>query len=451
LELLSSDTSKTAATLVSLEEAFQAVEEQTTAFQKQCQDRMVEQRRLENLADALKDNLQYYAYLEPITRRLNAPNAGNIVRSKDFADMLARLDECLQYMSEHPSQREAGAYRSKYRLLLTRGLTLIRVNFVQALRDIATDVTKRIADKQLNDTTMSALLYAKFRVGATDLRDIAQEIKRRAVLPLASEQGAEAEYQSLMNELYTSYSATRGKLVIPLATKKIGEIAQTPSSTKDLVAFARNSIGYVKGICSDEYGLWREWFVGEEGMYDFLESVCEPLYDYLRPRIIHENQLLKLCELCTLLQTRYFKDQEEDNDSIEVNQLDFSSLIQGILEDTQTRLVFRTQAILRDDIENFKPKPEDLDYPNRNRVVALSGTKSKVPVTQGRKGSTAESSLNDPVIVDESESPNGNYDFDVEPSFQAWYPTLRKAIWLLSRIYRLVNVRSVAARLFNVY
>ena len=339
-----------------------------------------------------------------------------------------------------PLQREATTYRSRYRLLLTRGLTLIRVHFVGALREIAQDVTRRIADRQLNDTTMSALLYAKFRVGASELKETAQEIRKRAIVSKGAEPGAEAEYQSLMNELYTSYSATRGRLVIPLVTKKIADIAQAPSTSKDLVAFARNSIGYVKGVCSDEYELWRDWFEGEDGLYDFLESVCEPLYDHLRPRIIRETQLIKLCELCTLLQARYMRDQEEEFEIIGLNQLDFSTLIQSALEDAQTRLVFRTQAMLRDEIENYKPKLEDLDYPARNKQVSLPGSKHNGPVTSGRKVSVADiSTPKDPVIVEESDSPSARYGFDVEATFQGWYPTLRKAIWLLSRIYRLVN------------
>ena len=329
---------------------------------------------------------------------------------------------------------------------MTRALTLIRVNFVGALREIASDVMKRIADRQLNDTTMSALLYAKFRFGASELKEVGLEIQKRAVRSAGAEPGAEAEYQSLMNELYTSYAATRGKLVIPLIRKKIADIAMAPSTSKDLVAFARSSIGYVRGMCSDEYELWREWFDGEDGLYDFLESVCEPLYDHLRPRTIHENQLLKLCELCTLLQTRYIRDPEEEVDPLEASQVDFSVLIQPVLEDAQTRLVFRAQAVLRDEIERYKPRPEDLDYPTRNRRVSLSGTKSKVPITSGRKGSVAEPTTpmpKTPMIVDEGDSLSGRelrWGLDTEAALEGWYPTLRKAIWLLSRIYRLVNV-----------
>ena len=333
---------------------------------------------------------------------------------------------------------------------MTRGLTLIRVNFVGGLRDVASDVSRRIADRQLNDTTMSALLYAKFRVGASELKEVAQEIRKRAMLPAAAEAGQEGEYQSLMNELYTSYSATRGRLIIPLARKKINGIAMAPGTAKDLVSFARSSIGYTRGICSDEYDLWREWFEGEDGMYDFLESVCEPLHDHLRPRIIHETQLLKLCELCTLLQTRYIHDQDEDAEPMETNQLDFSLLIHPALEDAQTRLVFRTQAILRDEIERYKPKKEELDYPARNRQVSLSGTKSQRPATSGRKDSAAEPTTpmpKTPMVVEEGDSPTGRWNFDTEAAFEGWYPTLRKAIWLLSRIYRLVNVKFIARSL----
>ena len=326
---------------------------------------------------------------------------------------------------------------------MTRGLTLIRVHFVNGLREIASDVSRRIADKQLNDTTMSALLYAKFRVGASELKDVALEIRKRSVFSAGAEPGAEAEYQSLMNELYTSYAATRGRLVIPLTRKKMNDISIAPSTSKELVSFTRSSVGYIRGVCSDEYELWREWFEGEDELYDFLESVCEPLYDYLRPRIIHENQILKLCELCTLLRTRYLRDEDEDMEPDEINGLDFSLLIQPALEDAQTRLVFLAQGIVRDEIERYKPTADVLDYPARNRMVSLSGTKSQTPVTSGRKGSVVESTTpmpKTPMVVEEGDSPTERWGFDTKAAFEGWYPTLRKAIWLLSRIYKLVNV-----------
>ncbi|KAI9725041.1 MAG: hypothetical protein M1812_000317 [Candelaria pacifica] len=445
LDSLMTSTSSTLDLLSSLAESFKAVEAQTTAFQAQCHGLLADQRRITDLADDLGENLQFYKYLEPMTKRLNAPGAGSFVRGKEFSEMLANLDSCLEYTKAHPSHRESQTYRSRYRLLLTRALTLVRVHFVNSLKDIATDVSKRIADRQLNDTTMSALLYAKFRVGASELKEVGQEIQKRAVISPEAEPGAEAEYQSLMNELYQSYSATRGRLVIPIVRKKVGEIAMTPSTANDLVAFARTSIGYIRGMCFDEYELWAEWFEGRSGLLEFLETIFEPVYDYLRPRIIHENHLIKLCELCTLLQTRYMRDQEEDPEPGDDNQLDFSVLVQPTMEDAQTRLVFRAQAVLRDEIENYRPKPEDLRYPPGTPGDYKTG-ESNIPATSGRKGSIAASTPSMPQTGRNFER-DGELDSNADPTWglntestpTTWYPTLKKAIWLLRRIYRLVN------------
>jgi len=442
LENISSDTTSTLHVLSSLSESFKVVEAQTNAFRTQCEGLIDDQKRITKLADDMEQNLRYYLYLEPTTKRLNAPGAGKIVRGSEFVEMLANLDSCLEYMQAHSKHREAETYRSRYRLLLTRALTLIRVHFTEALREIAADVSKRIADRQLNDTTMSALLYAKFRVGAPELKSIGIEIQKRAVLPAGAAPGGEAEYQSLMNELYQSYSATRGRLILPIVTKKIGDIAKAPSTSTDLVAFARSSISYIRGICFDECDLWREWFDGDGGLYDFLEAVCEPLYDYLRPRTIHETQILKLCELCTLIQTRYMEEEEEES-PVDANKLDFSVIVHPALQDAQNRLVFLSLAILRDDIERYKPKPEDLDYPAKNKKHATSGTKSNQPVLSGKKQPKSEVPPTPlmpktPTIV-EDDDPDARWNFNTEAAFKDWYPTLRKAIWLLSKIYRLVH------------
>ncbi|KAL1595543.1 Golgi transport complex subunit 3 [Nothophoma quercina] len=436
------DTNSTLDTLSVLSDSFKTVEAQTTAFREQCEGLISDQKRITKLAEDMEQNLRYYMYLEPITKRLNAPGASKIVRGKEFTDMLANLDSCLAYMQVHTKHREAESYRSRYRLQLTRALTLIRVHFTEALREIAADVAKRIADRQLNDTTMSALLYAKFRVGAPELKQLGLEIQKRAVLPAGAAPGAEAEYQSLMNELYQSYSTTRGRLILPIVAKKINEIAQAPSTSKDLVAFARSSISYIRGICIDEHELWREWFDGDGGMYDFLEAMCEPLYDHLRPRTIHETQILKLCELCTLLQTRYMEDDEDEESPVEANKLDFSILVHPALQDAQNRLVFLSLAILRDDIERYKPKPEDLDYPAKNKKLAGQGAKSKQPVLSGKKQNSSEVPptpiIKTPMVVEEDD-PDSRWNYNTEAAFKDWYPTLRKAIWLLSKIYRLVH------------
>lgn len=103
IDSLLGDTTSSLDLLASLFESFKIVKAQTTTFQTQCEGILQEQNRVTELANDLGRNLKYYTFLEPVTRRLNAPGAGNFVRSKEFSEMLSRLDECLEYMASHVS------------------------------------------------------------------------------------------------------------------------------------------------------------------------------------------------------------------------------------------------------------------------------------------------------------------------------------------------------------
>lgn len=335
---------------------------------------------------------------------------------------------------------------------MTRALTLVRVHFTNTLREISSDVSRRIADPSVSDTAMSGLLYAKFRVGASELRGLGLEVQKRAVPAADAAPNAQPEYQSLVNELYQSYSAARGRLLTPIINKRLAEMNVAPNNQKDLITFARSTIGYIRGLCLDEYDLWHEWFEGDGGLYDFLEAICEPLYDYLRPRTIKETQLQKLCELCSLIQVRYMEEPEEDGDFVEeIPRLHFSPLIRSALEDAQTRLVFLALAVLRDDIERYMPTPADLETAGRrgrNTINAIAPG-NKAPALSGRKNSSMETPQTPngrtPMMVEGQDSDLIDMPWAYEGGAPAseWYPTLRKAIWLLSRIYRLVNVRFI--------
>lgn len=89
--------------LSSLSESFKSVESQTSNFEKQCEGLLSAQERDIKLANNIQNNLHYYDFLDPASRRLNAPGAGNTVRDKEFSDMLRRLDVCLDYMETHVS------------------------------------------------------------------------------------------------------------------------------------------------------------------------------------------------------------------------------------------------------------------------------------------------------------------------------------------------------------
>jgi hypothetical protein len=119
--------------------------------------------------------------------------------------------------------------------------------------------------------------------------------------------------------------------------------------------------------------------------------LCDYLYDDLRPRILHEPRITALCEVCTVLQALMVLDvtaildmpasgEEEDELDIQfdsarskkgLNRLHISHLLQMVLQDAQTRLFFKAQAMIQSDIRQFTPKPEDLKYPDILRGMVL--------------------------------------------------------------------------------
>ena len=130
----------------------------------------------------------------------------------------------------------------------------------------------------------------------------------------------------------------------------------------------------------------------------FLETLCDYLYDDLRPRILHEARLSVLCEVCRVLQALMvldtaaasvseddyaIADSDEDDDTFELNlsrdrhgfveksrnegsglhRLHLRHLLQSVLQDAQTRLFFKAQAVVQAEVGHHVPRPGDLEYP----------------------------------------------------------------------------------------
>lgn len=131
----------------------------------------------------------------------------------------------------------------------------------------------------------------------------------------------------------------------------------------------------------------------------YLEKLCDILYDDLRPRILHEPRLTALCEVCTVLQALMVLDSsafigspdstpadsdasgDDDDDVLTIDldsaksqrdqtkrkgrlgRLHISRLLQMVLQDAQTRLFFKAQAMIQSEIRHYVPKSEDLRWP----------------------------------------------------------------------------------------
>jgi len=113
----------------------------------------------------------------------------------------------------------------RFRQCMTRALTLVRVYFVNSLKAISNDINQRISGRQMNETTQSALLYAKFRSSAPPLKNVVGEIELRS--------RDNEEYAALLNECYQAYFGVRLRLVTPIIMARMAEI----SGTKDIVVY----------------------------------------------------------------------------------------------------------------------------------------------------------------------------------------------------------------------
>lgn len=149
---------------------------------------------------------------------------------------------------------------------------------------------------------------------------------------------------------------------------------------------------------------------------EYLETLCDYLYDDLRPRILHEQRLTALCEVCTVLQALMVLDApglapstaspsiasssqptpstssqsefetETETDMVDddsgtnraaspelgmavrkpgLGRLHIARLLQMVLQDAQTRLFFKAQSVIQAEVRYFTPKPEDLAYPDK--------------------------------------------------------------------------------------
>ncbi|OCF37934.1 hypothetical protein I316_00158 [Kwoniella heveanensis BCC8398] len=398
------------------------VEERSESLRGACEDLLEEQTHLLTHTSQLAHRLTFFTFLESAQKMLNNPG-NNLVLSPDFLPMVKRLDECLGYLGEHRDFKDAELYLIRYQQCMTRSMTLIKLYFVAIVKALGQEVSKRLMDKSISETAAQALLYTKFISLSGPVRPLLAELEARV-------SHNPDELTPLLAECHTAWVQTRQSL---LGGRVAEEVAGMDPLGSDLVDLTRSGCSYLKQTCVDEFQLFKHFFLsGERQLYDYLETLCDYLYDHLRPRILHEPSLQVLCGVCTVLQALMVQDVSmEDEDDMD-GAIYSPVLLKMVLQDAQTRLVFRAQALLSAEVEYYVPKEGELDYPeklgNGEGCVPLCSASGKL--LQNRR--TVSLDLDD----------------DDEPAFlslppaeaqESWYPSLRVTLWILSCLYTYVD------------
>ncbi|KAF7376406.1 Sec34-domain-containing protein [Mycena sanguinolenta] len=406
-------------------EGWRGVEEGGKSLKDACERLLEERDRLLEMTDEIGTRLEYFQELEQATRMLNHPGE-SLVLQTDFLYMVERVDICIDYLKAHRHFREAEVYLLRFQQCMTRAMTLIRMYFVGSLKALSADVSKRMSEKDVSSTAQMHLLYTRFKSVSAQLSPLLGELERRA-------QAHPAELSALLTECHSAYFSARKSLLVGRLTEEIKGL--DPSRT-ELVELTRAGCSYLKQLCTDEFKLYQSFFSsGEEQLYQYLENLCDYLYDDLRPRILHEPRLTALCTHGSRRRAALpdaSSDEEDaaaDELSVDLDkpkskkglgQLHISHLLEMVLQDAQTRLFFKAQSVIQSDIRYYAPKPEDLAYPDK---LVGAGTPASERFLQPKEKESFSQLLRLPTL-DKQET---------------WFPTLQKTVWVLSQLHEFVN------------
>ncbi|KAK3954101.1 Sec34-like family-domain-containing protein [Pseudoneurospora amorphoporcata] len=220
LGTLIDDANSALKTLETLCQSFRAVEEQTTSFKAQCDDLLEEQKRLQTLADEVGTDLHYYAYLDNVSRRLNALGAGRLVDDDAFGDILANLDSCIEFMIQHPQYRDADTYQARYQALLTKAIHLLEVGFNNRLDQVSGELARQITNTH-SESARHALAYGRFEEILMNSYSLIPNIQR--VILGAYDQNGQPRtgpnvdiFANTANNLFHAYFAVRDRDLKPL-------------------------------------------------------------------------------------------------------------------------------------------------------------------------------------------------------------------------------------------
>ncbi|KAJ7637031.1 Sec34-like family-domain-containing protein [Roridomyces roridus] len=407
-------------------EGWRGVEEGGKNLKDACERLLGERDQLVEMTDEIGARLEYFQELEHATRMLNHPGE-SLVLQTDFLYMVERVDICIDYLKAHRGFRESEIYLLRFQQCMTRAMTLIRMYFVGSLKALSADVSKRLSEKDVSPTAQAHLLYTRFRSVSAQLSPLLGELERRAA-------AHPTELAALLTECHSAYFSMRKALLVGRLTEEIRGL--DPGRT-ELLELTRAGCSYLKQLCTDEFALYGAFFSsGEEQLYQYLETLCDYLYDDLRPRILHEPRLTALCEVCTVLQALMVLDvaapdaESSDDETLNLElekprqkgnkglgQLHISHLLEMVLQDAQTRLFFKAQAVIQSDMRFYVPKPEDLAYPDK--LVSTDGGLA----FDGKEKASFRELFRGPALERQD----------------TWFPTLQKTVWVLSQLHDFVN------------
>ncbi|WVZ65610.1 hypothetical protein U9M48_014942 [Paspalum notatum var. saurae] len=382
-----------------LQSLHSSVATKTKTLHDACDQLLVEKQRLIEFAEALRSRLNYFDELENVSSSFYSQNMN--IGNEQFLPLLKRLDDCISYVESNPQYAESAVYLVKFRQLQSRALGMIRSHVLSILKGASSQVQAAIrsSDSSKNIVTEgveASLIYVRFKAAASELKPMLSEIESRS---------SRKEYAQILSECHSLFCEQRLYLIRGMVQQRISEFARTEA----LPSLTRSGCAYLMELallaCQFEHQLFAHFFPSSaadvSSMAPLMDPLCTHLYDTLRPRLIYEGNIDSLCELVDILKVEVLGEQlSRRGESV----AGLRPILQRILADVHERLAFCARTHIREEIANFRPSDEDLDYPGKlERSVDTSSSA---------------------IVGDNSDT------------YVTWYRPLEKTVSCLSKLYR---------------
>lgn len=343
--------------LDSMMEKYSLVEEKSQSLQYACEKMLEDQVRLVNIADLLLEKLEYFNDLEKVSRLFNS--SGQVCNDDMFVPFLCRLDDCMDFVRNHKDYKDSELYLMRFRQLMTRGLSLIKLHFVNTMNELQTELQTTTSKPSSREGSQEAIqeqkiepakLDLKFLASARSLRDLVKEIEIRCE--------DHEEYLDLLEDCHNSYFYTRQVYYLsPLIQKKIKSFLADDTvgdEPADFVNLAQDGCTHLVEICRDEYRMFFKFFgIGWSSLCKYLRDLSSPLTQSLRPLIIKQQDTDVLARVCGIIQGLSSADSSLSTGNSIDEELDLiAEVLSQLLHEVQSRLVFRAQIFVKEKIES---------------------------------------------------------------------------------------------------
>lgn len=159
-----------------------------------------------------------------------------------FVPLLTRLDNCIEYISEHPQFKESSVYLARFKQLHSRSMNLVKLHVVNTLKSATQNVLTQVQGSEDGPDSSFTLFYGKFRMHAPRIKTLMSEIERRSA--------NNEDYAALLQDCYGCYVSQRSSLLLEPVTKKIEAIFHEHEN--NLPAMTRAGCIYMVRICNNE-------------------------------------------------------------------------------------------------------------------------------------------------------------------------------------------------------